>query len=145
MLKSHSRRNLSGRRQNCETNTSTNSFNWVAYQRWATVKLFSPSPILIQKIIQSCLIRKLFLNHQSDLVPIRPSKTVYFYFVSWNKNTAGVILPLAKHDWLKAKSFQQCFCLMSQNRHSFLAFPKFNKVVSILPHEAKALLELYCH
>jgi len=34
---------------------------------------------------------------------------------------------------------------MSQNRHSFLAFPKFNKVVSILPHEAKALLELYCH
>jgi len=26
-----------------------------------------------------------------------------------------------------------------------LAFPKFNKAVSILPHEAKALLELVCH
>jgi len=31
---------------------------------------------------------------------------------------------------------------MRQNRHSLLAFPKFNKAVSILPHEANALLEL---
>jgi len=31
------------------------------------------------------------------------------------------------------------------NRHSLLAFPKFNQAVSILPHEAKALLELFCH
>ena len=37
------------------------------------------------------------------------------------------------------------FCLMRQNRHSFLAFPKFNMAVFILPSEAKALLELFCH
>jgi len=40
-------------------------------------------------------------------------------------------LPLATYDWLKAKYFQQCFCLMRQNRHSLLAFPKFNKDVPI--------------
>jgi len=33
---------------------------------------------------------------------------------------------------------------MRQNRHSLLAFPKFNKALSILPYEAKALLELFC-
>jgi len=31
---------------------------------------------------------------------------------------------------------------MRQNRHR--AFPKFNKALSILPHEAKELLELFC-
>jgi len=39
-------------------------------------------------------------------------------------------LPLAEYDWLKAKYFQQCFYLMWQNRHSLLAFPKFNKAGS---------------
>jgi len=34
---------------------------------------------------------------------------------------------------------------MRQNRHSFLAFPKFNKAPSILPSAAKALVELFCH
>jgi len=34
---------------------------------------------------------------------------------------------------------------MRQKRHSFLAFPKFNKALSILPSEAKALVELFCH
>jgi len=33
---------------------------------------------------------------------------------------------------------------MKQSRHNLLAFPKFNKAVSILPHEGKALLELFC-
>jgi len=37
------------------------------------------------------------------------------------------------------------FCLMRQNRHSFLAFPKFNMAMFILQSEAKALLELFCH
>jgi len=32
-----------------------------------------------------------------------------------------------KYDWLKAKQFQQCFCVMRQNRHSLLTFPKFGK------------------
>jgi len=30
-------------------------------------------------------------------------------------------------------------------RHNLLAFPKFNKAIFILPSEAKALLELFCH
>jgi len=47
------------------------------------------------------------------------------------QRTTGDILPLAKHNWLKAKYFQQCFCLVRQNRHSLLAFTKFNKEVSI--------------
>jgi len=34
---------------------------------------------------------------------------------------------------------------MTQNIHSLLAFPKFNKTVSILPSGATALLELFCH
>jgi len=34
---------------------------------------------------------------------------------------------------------------MRQNSYSLLAFPKFNKAVSILPHEAEALLGLFCH
>jgi len=34
---------------------------------------------------------------------------------------------------------------MRQNRPSLLVFPKFNKTVSILPSETKALLELFCH
>jgi len=32
---------------------------------------------------------------------------------------------------LKEKYFQQCHCLRRQNRHTRLAFPKFNKKVSI--------------
>jgi len=32
---------------------------------------------------------------------------------------------------------------MRQNRHNLLAFPMFNKAMSILSHEAKALLKLF--
>ena len=77
------------------------------------------------------LICKIFENHQSDQVFICQCKTMYFYFASWGKKTIGAILPSAKYDWLKAKYFQQCFCLMGQNRHSLLVFPKFNKEVSL--------------
>jgi len=35
------------------------------------------------------------------------------------------------YSWLKAKELHQCFCIMRQNRYSLLAFPKFNKEVSI--------------
>jgi len=51
--------------------------------------------------------------------------------------TAGGVLRLAKYDWLKGKYFQQCFCLMRQNRHSFSAFPKFNKEMSIWHQKEK--------
>jgi len=34
---------------------------------------------------------------------------------------------------------------MRQNKHSLLALPKFKKEVSILPHEAKEMLELFCY
>ena len=77
------------------------------------------------------LIGKIFNNQQSDPVLIRQCKFIHFSFASWDKRTAGAILPLAKYDWLKAKQFQQCFCFMRQNRHSILVFPKFNKKVSI--------------
>ena len=88
-----------------------------------TAKFFSPSPVLICKI---------FENHQSDPVLIHQCKIMYFYFVSWGKRTTRVILPFTNYGWLKAKYFQQCLCLMWQNRHSLSAFPKFNKKVSIV-------------
>jgi len=59
------------------------------------------------------LIRKIFENHQSDPVLIRQCQIMYFYFASWGERTNGAILPLANYDWLKAKWFQQCFCLMT--------------------------------
>jgi len=77
------------------------------------------------------LIRKIFENYQSDAVLIRQCKIMHFYFSSWSKETTRAILPFANYDWLKAKYFEQCLCLMRQNRHSLLAFPKFNKKVSI--------------
>ena len=77
------------------------------------------------------LIRKIFENRQSDPVLIRQCKIIYFYFVSWGKRTTVAVLPSAKYYWLKAKYFQQCFCFMRQNSDSLLAFPKFNKEVSI--------------
>jgi len=111
-----------------------------------TVKYFSPSPILIRKnLIRSSPVRKLFENHQSDPVLFRPCKTMNFYFASSYKNTTGAIWPFDKHGWLKAKEFQHCFSLVKQNRHSLLAYPKFNYEVSILPHVTRALLELFCH
>jgi len=73
------------------------------------------------------LIRKIFENLQSDTVLIRQCKIRYFYFVSWGKRTTGAILPLLKYDWLKAKKFQQCFCLIRQNRCSLLTLSKFDK------------------
>jgi len=73
------------------------------------------------------LLHQIFENHQSDPVLIRQCKIIYFYFASWGKRTTRAILPLTKYDWLKAKYFQQCLYLMRQNRHSLLAFPKFNK------------------
>ena len=103
--------------------------NWRAggKEEW-TVKIFQSqsSPNTIES--GPVLIRKIFENHQSDQVFICQCKTMYFYFASWGKKTIGAILPSAKYDWLKAKYFQQCFCLMGQNRHSLLVFPKFNKV-----------------
>jgi len=44
-----------------------------------TVKFFSPSPILIRKVESDpVLIHKIFENHQSDPVLIRPYKTIHF-------------------------------------------------------------------
>jgi len=77
------------------------------------------------------LVCKIFENHPSDPVLIRQCKIMYFYFASWGKRTTRAILHFAEYDWLKAKYFQQCFCLMWLNRRSLLAFPKFNKEVSI--------------
>jgi len=45
---------------------------------------------------------------------------------------------------LMAKYFQQCFCLWWQNRHCLVKFWKCEKAESILPHDAKTLLELFC-
>ena len=78
------------------------------------------------------LICRIFLNHQSDPVLLCQCKVIYFYFASWGKRTTRAILPFANYDWLKSNYFQQCLCLMRQNRkHSLSAFPKFNKKVSI--------------
>ena len=44
------------------------------------------------------LIRKIFENHQSDPVLIRPCKIINFYFASWGKSTAEVIVPLRESD-----------------------------------------------
>ena len=68
---------------------------------------------------------------ESDPVLIRQCKIMYFYFALWGKRTTGAILPFANYDWLEAKYFQQCLCLMRQNRHSLSAFPKVNKKVSV--------------
>ena len=68
---------------------------------------------------------------ESDPVLIRQCKIMYLYFATWGKRTTEAILPLAKYDWLKAKYFHQCFCLMRQNTHNLLALPKFSKQVSI--------------
>jgi len=73
------------------------------------------------------LICKIFENHQFDPVLICQCKIVYFYFASWGKISTRAILPFANCDWLKAKDFQHCLCLMRQNRHSLSAFPKFKK------------------
>ena len=77
------------------------------------------------------LIRKIFENHQSDPVLFCQCKIMYLYFASWGKTTTGAIVPFVNYDWLKAKQFQQCFCIMRQNWHRLLALPKFNKEVSI--------------
>jgi len=68
-----------------------------------------------------------------------------FYFALSYKNTTGAILPSDKHGWLKAKEFQRSFSLVGKNKHSLLAYPKFNKEVSVLSHVTIALLELFCH
>jgi len=83
------------------------------------------------------LIRQIFENHQSDPVLIRLCKIMYFYFASWGKKTTRAVLPFTNYDWFKAKYFQQCLCLMWQNRHSLSAFPKFNKKVSIRHQKQK--------
>jgi len=47
-------------------------------------------------------------------------------------------LPSSKYHWLNAKSFQQCFCLIRQNRHSlFTKFTKFNMEVCIWHQKEK--------
>ena len=101
------------------------------YQRWADHEIFqsgfSPVPMKLHPI-QSWSAK--FLKIISPIQSWSARVKMYFYFASWGKTTTGAILPLAKYDWLKAKYFQQCFCPMRQNRHSLLAFPKFNKEVS---------------
>jgi len=42
-----------------------------------------------------------------------------------------------------AKLLQQCFCSMRQNRQCLVKLWKCQKAMSILPHEAKALLQLF--
>ena len=43
-----------------------------------------------------------------------------------------------------AKQLQQCLFFMRQNRHCLVKLWKCQKAMSILPHEAKALLQLFC-
>jgi len=75
------------------------------------VKFFSPSPILMcENWIRSSPVGKIFENHWSDPVLIRPSKPYIL------------------------------FCLMRQNRHRFLTFAKFNMAMFNLLSNAKALL-----
>jgi len=81
-----------------------------------TVKFFSPSPILIHKV-------------ESDPVLIRKFLKIIGPIQSWSAHAKPCML----------------FCLMRQNRHSFLTVPKFNLAMFILPSEAKVLLELFCH
>jgi len=84
------------------------------------------------------LIRKIFENHQSDPVLVHECKIICIFILPHEaKEILKVFLPLAKYDWLKAKLFQQCFCVMRQNRHSLLAFAKFNKEVSIWHQKEK--------
>ena len=45
---------------------------------------------------------------------------------------------------LMAKKLQQCFCFTRQNRHWLVEYGKCQKAMSILLHEAKAWLELFC-
>ena len=91
------------------------------------------------------LIREMFENHQSDPVLIRPCKIVYFIllheatallelFCLW-PNTIGCrqnISSSALASWWKTDT-------------AFQNFKKFNKTVSTLPLQEKALLELFCH
>ena len=99
-----------------------NPFALHCQQKWADCEIFQSesSPDL-----------QIFENHQSDPVLIRQCKIMYFYFASWGKRTTWAILPFTNYDWLKAKYFQQCLCLLRQNRHSLSALPKFNKKMSI--------------
>jgi len=46
---------------------------------------------------------------------------------------------------VKGKIVLAVIFLIIENRHSLLALPKFTKALSILPHEAKELLGLFCH
>ena len=76
------------------------------------------------------LIGKIFENHQSDPVLSANVKSC-IYILPHEAKQLLELLPLPKYDWLKAKELHQCFCIMRQNRYSLLAFPKFNKEVSI--------------
>jgi len=70
---------------------------------------------------------------------------------SWSAKFLKIISPI--QSWSARVKPCILFCLMRQNRHNLmrqmrhnlLAFPKFNNAVFILPSEAKALLELFCH
>ena len=76
---------------------------WISITDEQTVKFFSPSPILIWKnLIRSSPDPHNFWKSSIWCSP-DPCKIMHCYFASWCKNTAGVILRTAKHDWLKAK------------------------------------------
>jgi len=75
----------------------------------------------------SVLIRKIFENHQSDPVLIRPCKIMNFYFASWGKSTTEAILPSAKYDWLKAKYCRSAFASWSKIDIAFWHFQSLTR------------------
>jgi len=57
--------------------------NVLSFRDVRTVKFFSPSPVLSNRIeSDAVLICKFFDNHQSDPVLIRLCKIMYLYFAS---------------------------------------------------------------
>ena len=86
-----------------------------AYQRWADCEIF-----------------------QSES---NPDQQKFNPIQSWSGKFLKIIGPI--QSWSAHVKPCMLFCLLRQNRHSFLAFPKFNMAMFILQSEAKALLELF--
>ena len=89
------------------TNLSTPSlvqhYGASAQQKWADCEIFQSKSNHDKIESDPVLICKIFRNHQSHPVLIRPRKIMNFYFASWGKSTTEAILLSAKYDWLKAK------------------------------------------
>jgi len=90
------------------------------------------------------LIRKIFENYQSDPILINPCQIVYFILLHEAKAPLKVFCLHPNMIGWRQSSCRTAFTSWGKI-DIVLAFPKFNKAVSILPHEAKALLELFCH